>query len=481
MIRVMTAQLSMFATIALAGCPSDAIPHTGEMWKKRFAEKAAIVRSGGSSVVFLGDENIHFFETKWGGESTWNRYWAGAPYRALNLGFSGDVIGNVLWRVSEGGELDGYSAKAVVLNVGINNLITRGEPVGDVICGTRRLLEEISVRQPTARTILCALLPRGGAPDCSYQDRLDAVNREICKFADGRAVIWCYFSDVFVNVRTPAEGYEIWTAALMPMVNCILHGDGMPVAPRFPVRLRIRDAMMPQPESLRPVSRIMEPSRTRGMDWWGRRFAANRNYVAAHKSIDLVMVGDSITHYWETNGARAYAVLTNGLSVLNCGYGGDQSQNVLWRLMHGEIDGYRAKTVMLMIGTNNNGIRGCNPTNTADGVKACLGLITRKQPQAKVLLCAIPPRAVGTADGNPSNDVADARNRITNELIRMLADGKNVTWVDFRDKFLVGGNIPKSLMADYIHPTEKGYEIWLEAIRGLLPSDFDNGKAKEKQ
>ena len=80
------------------------------------------------------------------------------------------------------------------------------------------------------------------------------------------------------------------------------------------------------------------------------------------------------------------------------------------------------------------------------------------------MLCAIPPRAVGSGDGDPAKDGADARNRETNALIRKFADGKRIVWVDFREKFLVDGRIPKSLMGDYIHPTERGYAIWLEEI-----------------
>ena len=438
-------------------------------WQKRLVEKKAAVQAGGSEVVFLGDENIHFYEAGWGGETVWKRYWEPAPYKALNLGFAGDCTGNVLWRITEGGELDGFKAKVIVLNAGMNNLVTRGEPVGDVICGIRCMLKAIAARQPGARTVLCALLPRTSVPGRPEQDRVDAVNREIRKFADGRSVIWCDFSDLFVNLPTQTEIYEVWTAALMPVVNDVLRGGGMPVAPRLPVPLRVRDERMSRPAAASPVTRIMEPNRNRGMDWWGRRFAANRDFIAAHKSIDLVMAGDSITHFWESGGASVYATLTNRMTVLNCGYGGDQTQNVIWRFMHGELDGYRAKTVMLMIGTNNNGIRGYNPTNTADGVKACIDLIAKKQPQAKVLLCAIPPRAVGVADGDPAKDGgADARNRETNALIRRFADGNRGVWVDFRDKFLVGGKIPKELMDDYIHPTAKGYTLWLSAIKDQL-------------
>jgi len=66
------------------------------------------------------------------------------------------------------------------------------------------------------------------------------------------------------------------------------------------------------------------------------------------------------------------------------------------------------------------------------------------------------------------DSVMDARNRRTNELLRGFADGKSVVFVDIGDKFLVGGKIPKELMSDRIHPTEKGYAIWCRAIAPIL-------------
>lgn len=178
-----------------------------------------------------------------------------------------------------------------------------------------------------------------------------------------------------------------------------------------------------------------------------------------------MFAGDSITHFWEDYGGKEYAALTNRYSILNLGYGGDQTQNLLWRFRHGELDGYRAKAAMLMIGTNNNGIGGYNPEHTVEGVKACLDVLREKQPQAKVFLMGYLPRAVGTVDGDPAKDGgADGRNRISGEKLRSLADGRNVVYMDLYDKFLVDGKIPKSLMGDYIHPTEKGYAIWRECI-----------------
>lgn len=470
----------LFAAAAISVTPAPQTKDAGNWWSRRLAQKKSLVEAGGSKVVFLGDSSVHFFEMggSGSGKTVWDRYWAGEPYKALNLGFSADCTENLLWRITEGGELDGYEAKAIVLEIGTNNTGYRSDPAGDTVIGVKRILEVIREKQPNAVTILCAILPRGERPDNPMRIRNAIVNRELQKYADGRKVVWCDFSDrlLLADGTLPSEvmpdfhhlreeGYMVWTAAVMPYVNAILKGETAPLASTYPSALCAAAFGGGKNEATRAVTRIAQPS-WRGADWWGDRFMRNRKAVRDRKGrIDIVFAGDSITHFWEDYGGKEYAALTNRYSILNLGYGGDQTQNLLWRFRHGELDGYRAKAAMIMIGTNNNGIGGYNPEHTAEGVKACLDVLREKQPQAKVFLMGYLPRAVGTADGDPDKDGgANGRNRITGERLRSLADGKRIVYVDLYEKFLVDGKIPKSLMGDYIHPTEKGYAIWRESI-----------------
>ena len=230
------------------------------------------------------------------------------------------------------------------------------------------------------------------------------------------------------------------------------------------------DGAFAAPETeMAPASRIMHRSR-RGVDWWGERCARNRDFIAAHGGkIDFVFAGSSSIHFWETAGAREFAALTNRYVILNCGYGGDRTQNLLWRFENGELDGYRARGVVLSIGSNNNGVNGAKVADTVAGIRACLDVIARKQPQAKVVLLAYQPRAVGTKDGDPAKDNgADRRNRETSAAMERMADGKRIFYVDVYDRFLVDGKLPKALSEDYLHPTEKGYGIIRTALEPVL-------------
>jgi lysophospholipase L1-like esterase len=478
---------SIVAAALLSVSPAPQSTDRSGWWMKRMAEKRKLVEAGGSQVVFLGGSAVHLFEMGGSGMggTIWNRYWKDEPYRALNLGFSGDRTEHVLWRITEGRQLDGYAAKVVVLMLGSDNVAQRGfgsETPIDTIAGFKAILKAISERQPGAVTLLCAIPPRGEKADNPHRAFNATVNRELQKYADGRKVVWLDFGDqlllpngdihpdIMPDFQSPREeGYMIWTGAVLPYVNAIFNGDGRPLASLYPRRIDPLAHRAGGLMSVRPVARIRQKS-WRGEDWWGDRMVRNRRIICErNRKIDFVFAGDSITHFWEDYGGREYAALTNRYSILNIGYGGDQTQDLLWRLENGELDGYRAKGVMLMIGTNNNGIGGYDPAHTAEGIRACLDVIRRKQPQAKIVLMAILPRAVGVADGDPAKDNgADARNRRTNELLRGFADGKNVVFVDIGDKFLVGGKIPKELMFDRIHPTEKGYAIWREAIAPIL-------------
>lgn len=229
------------------------------------------------------------------------------------------------------------------------------------------------------------------------------------------------------------------------------------------------------PPDVVPVTRIRQAS-WRGDDWWGDRLARNRDFIKAHgASIDFAFAGSSSTHFWESAGAPHWATLTNRFVCLNLGYGGDCTQEQLWRFRNGELDGYRAKAVILQIGSNNNGKAGQKVARTMAGIRACMDEIRLRQPQAKIILLSYTPRAVGTKDGDPSKDGgADRLNRETNAELAKLADGQNIFWVDNYEKFLVNGKLPKALSEDYIHPTEKGYKIVLDSLLPLL-EQIDKG------
>jgi beta-glucosidase len=204
--------------------------------------------------------------------------------------------------------------------------------------------------------------------------------------------------------------------------------------------------------------------------WWANRVLSRHKEIEKVKgeTVDLVLLGDSIMHFWEWKHPKSWAKLAAGRKVLNLGYGGDRTQNIIWRINHGELDGYEAKCVVLMIGTNNNSSNSSKPEDVAGGIEKIVNMIRVKQPKAKIVLHPIFPR--GDSAQSQRHAAARERNDRTNVLLKQFAekDGKLV-WIDFNDKLVdATGWVPKSIMPDQIHPSAVGYDIWMKALAPVI-------------
>lgn len=459
-------------------------------WMKRFREKSALAAKDDCEVVFVGDSITHGWETR--GIVQWRRYFADGAFKVVNHGFGGDRTEHVLWRIENGG-MEGRNIKVAVLMIGTNNTghnpFSRCPPA-DTIAGVKAIIDLLREKHPRIRIILHPIFPRGATADDENRLRNEAVNREIVRFADGRNVIWYDFNDKLMNADgtvsrdvmpdllhlTPL-GYEIWANELLGVLkDALATPPGKPVAGRFVARHHYSRLPADTPAACRPQTRF-DAVGSRGEWWWLTRLAERRSQIAASDGeFDLVMIGDSITHFWEYDyfscGWDVYKKLCARHKVLNLGYGGDNTSSVLWRCENGELDGYRAKCVMLMIGTNNR----TAPADTAEGIKRILSLVARKQPDAKILLSPIFPR------GRP-DDVRRAENEKVNAIIKGFADGEKVIWLDFNDRFLNpdGTFKPKMMVSDLLHPYADGYELWLEAMAPWLERFCGGGNAADLQ
>jgi lysophospholipase L1-like esterase len=187
--------------------------------------------------------------------------------------------------------------------------------------------------------------------------------------------------------------------------------------------------------------------------------------VAKAGNIDFLLMGDSITDFWRNPegpyaGKPVFDKTWGKLKTANFGIAGDTTQGVLYRLQHGEGQGFSPKAVMLMIGTNNT--RNNSAAEIAEGVGAIVMELQKDFPAAKILLLAIFPR---------STPVDPVRQQIAdiNSIISKLDDGKKVFYMDIGKVFLdAQGNIGVDIMSDGLHPTTKGYELWANAVSGKV-------------
>lgn len=214
---------------------------------------------------------------------------------------------------------------------------------------------------------------------------------------------------------------------------------------------------------------------TQNRDWrsydWTKRHAAVVNAVKASRP-EIVFVGDSITHFF--GGSPADAVQRGPAiweqyygkrKVINLGYGWDRTENVLWRLQHGELDGAAgAKVAVVMIGTNNTGMHSVE--DIAAGVAAICAELRGRLPGAKILLLGIFPR--GQKPDSNRTKIAAINER--------LAAISGVTYLDIGKAFLEpDGTIRPEVMNDYLHPTAEGYRRWAEAMEPTLQQLLGEG------
>jgi lysophospholipase L1-like esterase len=188
--------------------------------------------------------------------------------------------------------------------------------------------------------------------------------------------------------------------------------------------------------------------------------------IAQRGNIDLLFVGDSITD-WFSNPRGQAQTPAPGLEVWNKNFGqfrpanfgiaGDTTQGVLWRMQNGELEGFKAKLIVLMLGTNNINR---NPVDEiVDGDRLIIEEFKKRQPQAKVLLLGVFPR-----NADPASPARATIKEINSKLSR-LADNNRVFYMDIGDKFLTpDGTLTTEIMADGLHPSAKGYQIWADAI-----------------
>ena len=202
--------------------------------------------------------------------------------------------------------------------------------------------------------------------------------------------------------------------------------------------------------------------------WGGRTWLdthANLVKVAqANKGpIDVLLVGDSITMQW----GAAWQKHFGNHKTVNIGIGGDKTQNVLWRLDHGGVEGLEPKLVVLMIGNNNcffTPETGIEPV--ARGIKACADNLREKFPKAPVVVVKVLP---AHGPGAPFYEDIKKINAALDEL--SLAGDPMVHLLDLTNAFVnADGTLKKDLFSpDSIHLTQEGgYELYATKLKPLV-------------
>ena len=220
----------------------------------------------------------------------------------------------------------------------------------------------------------------------------------------------------------------------------------------------------------RKVDTISDPALvpvSRSEQWW---IARHNNLINAAENQKIVFIGDSITHFWEENefpqydnGREAWETLLQKYDnkISNLGFTGDQTQQVLWRLENGEFPvGINPEYVVLMIGTNNRH----SPESIAAGIEKIIKIINTNAPSTQIILLSLLPR------GNGNSDEDTRRNNAVNEIIKEYDGALGVRYINIGPYYLNDdGSLKEELfMADKLHLTPAGYDLWKELIIDVI-------------
>ena len=187
-----------------------------------------VVEKGEGDVIFLGDSITQGWE---GGAAakTWKE--AFGPFKPVNLGISGDQTGHVIWRITEGKEIDPLKPKLAVIMIGTNN----GHTPEQVAGGIKAIITELQKQKPDMKILLLGVFPRAGgigkedtvAPKEKLSPKFKAINDIISKFADDKKVFYKDIGAKFLNAEGGLEkkvmpdllhlseaGYKIWAEAI---------------------------------------------------------------------------------------------------------------------------------------------------------------------------------------------------------------------------------------------------------------------------
>ena len=224
-----------------------------------------------------------------------------------------------------------------------------------------------------------------------------------------------------------------------------------------------RGADLPYTPHARTPHAATQPAARSDEKWWVQR-QKRINLRLSEGNVDAVIIGDSITEGWEHHhGIAVWDAFYGHRRIVNLGFGGDQTQHVLWRLDHSDFSKMAPKVAFVMIGTNNLGA-GHSVPQIVDGILALVERLRQKLPNARIVMHGILCR-----EPNP-NDAGRQQAAAVNQALVTLAAPHGFEMLDLAGSFLNPDGTTKAerMSADFLHLSARGYQAWAEAIEDTL-------------
>jgi hypothetical protein len=193
--------------------------------------------------------------------------------------------------------------------------------------------------------------------------------------------------------------------------------------------------------------------------------------LAQKGNIDLVFFGTTATEmwWWPNRGRAVWDREFGSLKAANFGAQGTHPDSLVWRMQNGELDGYQAKLVVLsdLRGPDDQMPSSSRFPDWPSGYAAVIAEIRARQPQAKILLLQVFPRAARTLQEWREISAANAA------AYSGLVDNDTIFYEDLGDRFYDSfGNLRTK---EWGTPGPAGvgaqvslYDLWAEGLQPWL-------------
>jgi lysophospholipase L1-like esterase len=188
-----------------------------------------IVVDGKGDIIFLGDSITQGWEGA--GKKVWAEYFA--SLNPVNLGIGGDQTGHVLWRITEGKELEPLKPKVAVIMIGTNN--TGSHTSEQIAGGVKAIVDELRKQKPDMKILLLGIFPRSASAKDPLREKIIKTNEMISKLDDGKHIFYKDIGGKFLDkdgtldekimpdfLHLSQEGYEIWATAIKDDIEKLL-------------------------------------------------------------------------------------------------------------------------------------------------------------------------------------------------------------------------------------------------------------------
>lgn len=206
----------------------------------------------------------------------------------------------------------------------------------------------------------------------------------------------------------------------------------------------------------------LTPADKLGQSWWKERH--EKVLAELKRDPQLILIGNSILHTLdEADREKVWSEYLDKYRAVNMGFSGDRTENVIWRLQNGELEGIQPRVALLLIGTNNTDgnhyLHITPPEELSAAIWKICRIIREKLPHTEILLMGILPYGY-------KPNYRDNINKMTNRIIRDFPQrNPHIHYMDIGHIYLdESGKVRKDLMPDFLHPNAEGHMLMFEAL-----------------